>query len=89
MKPAFGGFGSLTNTQQTGFGTQNQQTSFGLQNQQQGKPQIQEKVWQELALIRAHFDPTSPLCHFRVSCHKRSVYTKFNNTFFFHLALFL
>ncbi|KAG1049802.1 hypothetical protein G6F43_007889 [Rhizopus delemar] len=64
-KPAFGGFGSLTNTQQTGFGTQNQQTSFGLQNQQQGKPQIQEKVWQELALIRAHFDPTSPLCHFR------------------------
>jgi hypothetical protein len=28
---------------------------------------VQEKVWQDLALIRAHFDPTSPLCHFRVS----------------------
>ena len=37
------------------------------QQQQMNKPQVQEKVWQELALIRAHFDPTSPLCHFRVN----------------------
>ncbi|CEG62971.1 hypothetical protein RMATCC62417_00193 [Rhizopus microsporus] len=64
-KPAFGGLGSFGSNQQQ---QQQQQIGFGMQNlqqQQMNKPQVQEKVWQELALIRAHFDPTSPLCHFR------------------------
>ncbi|KAI9276384.1 nucleoporin complex subunit 54-domain-containing protein [Sporodiniella umbellata] len=61
VKPAFGGFGASSNT----FGAQpQQQTGFG-QQQQQAKPPIQEKVWQELALMRAKFDPSSPLCNFR------------------------
>lgn len=66
-KPAFGGLGSFGSNQQQ---QQQQQIGFGMQNlqqQQMNKPQVQEKVWQELALIRAHFDPTSPLCHFRVN----------------------
>lgn len=77
-KPAFGTLGSSTNNslfgakpQQTGFGVQQQpQTVFGGQQQQLqvGAPQpVQEKVWQDLALIRAHFDPSSPLCQFRVN----------------------
>lgn len=57
------GFGAQQPQQQTGFG-------FGAQPQQQpqqmGAAPVQEKVWQDLALIRAHFDPTSPLCQFRV-----------------------
>lgn len=62
-----------TNKPQVGFGAQQpqQQTGFGFGAQPQQQPQqmgaapVQEKVWQDLALIRAHFDPTSPLCQFR------------------------
>ncbi|KAK4512849.1 Molecular chaperone (DnaJ superfamily) [Mucor velutinosus] len=74
----FGGFGATTantfgaNTTGGfgGFGAKPQQTGFGAPQQQQQQqvgapPPVQEKVWQELALIRAHFDPNSPLCHFR------------------------
>ncbi|KAI9483076.1 MAG: nucleoporin complex subunit 54-domain-containing protein [Benjaminiella poitrasii] len=71
-KPAFGGFGTTNNLfgnkPQTGFGTQQNNTLGQAQTQQQqqmGTAPVQEKVWQELALIRARFDPTSPLCHFR------------------------
>lgn len=55
----------------TGFGAPlQQQQPFGAagvnatQQQQQQQP-VQEKVWQELALIRAHFDPNNALCQFR------------------------
>lgn len=64
-----GGFGTAT----TGglFGSKPAGiTGFGAplqQQQQQPQPQpVQEKVWQELALIRAHFDPNNALCQFRV-----------------------
>jgi nuclear pore complex protein Nup54 len=69
-KPSFGTLGSSANSSL--FGAKPQQTGFGVQQLQQqqqlGAPQpVQEKVWQELALIRAHFDPSSPLCQFRVN----------------------
>ncbi|KAI8639701.1 nucleoporin complex subunit 54-domain-containing protein [Parasitella parasitica] len=70
-KPAFGSFGNNSlfgaKPQQSGFTSQQPQTGFGNQQQQQlgPPPPVQEKVWQNLALIRAHFDPTSPLCQFR------------------------
>ncbi|CEP09009.1 hypothetical protein [Parasitella parasitica] len=69
-KPAFGSFGNNTlfgaKPQQPAFGSQQTQTGFGNQQQQSGiPPPVQEKVWQNFALIRAHFDPTSPLCQFR------------------------
>ncbi|KAG2202062.1 hypothetical protein INT47_006254 [Mucor saturninus] len=57
-KPAFG---ATTNNL---FGN-NQQQQQQQQQQQMGGAPVQEKVWQDLALIRAHFDPTSPLCQFR------------------------
>ncbi|KAI7890413.1 nucleoporin complex subunit 54-domain-containing protein [Mucor mucedo] len=56
-KPAFG---ATTNNL---FGNNQQQQQ--QQQQQMGGAPVQEKVWQDLALIRAHFDPTSPLCQFR------------------------
>lgn len=58
----------------TGFGAplqQQQQQPFGvagMNTTQQPQP-VQEKVWQDLALIRAHFDPNSALCQFRVNRH--------------------
>ncbi|KAI8975008.1 nucleoporin complex subunit 54-domain-containing protein [Pilobolus umbonatus] len=78
--PATGGFGNTGNTTggfgfTGGFGTtnngntsfmNNQSTAgFGMQQQQMVAAPPQEKVWQELALLRAHFDPSSPLCQFR------------------------
>ncbi|EPB82286.1 hypothetical protein HMPREF1544_10966 [Mucor circinelloides 1006PhL] len=67
--PATNTFGSNTTGGFGGFGAKPQQTGFGAPQQQQQQmgapPPVQEKVWQELALIRAHFDPSSPLCHFR------------------------
>lgn len=47
-----------------------QQPQQQLQQQQQGQQQQQQQqqnVWQQLALIRAHWDPSSHLCQFRVS----------------------
>lgn len=62
----------------TGFGAPlQQQQPFGAagvnatQQQQQQQP-VQEKVWQELALIRAHFDPNNALCQFRVNISRLS-----------------
>ncbi|KAI8979710.1 nucleoporin complex subunit 54-domain-containing protein [Mycotypha africana] len=65
-KTGFGTFGSSNNL----LNTQNNVTSFNLQQQQQqqqqpGVSQQKENVWQEFALIKARFDPTSPLCQFR------------------------
>lgn len=54
---------------------QQQQPQLGQQQQQQQ----QQNVWQQLALIRAHWDPSSHLCQFRVSSiiessiHQRSL----------------
>lgn len=55
----------LTYSRMTGPQQQQQQ----LQQQQQGQQQQQQQqnVWQQLALIRAHWDPSSHLCQFRVS----------------------
>ncbi|KAI8374006.1 nucleoporin complex subunit 54-domain-containing protein [Choanephora cucurbitarum] len=73
-KPAFGGFGATNTTNNSMFGANNQTTGFGgqpstgfglQQQQQQQQQQVQEKVWEELALIRARFDPTSANCYFR------------------------
>ncbi|KAI7908043.1 nucleoporin complex subunit 54-domain-containing protein [Cokeromyces recurvatus] len=61
-KPSFGGFGATNNLFGNKLQTQ-QNNMFG--QQQMGAAPVQEKVWQELALIRARFDPTSPLCQFR------------------------
>ncbi|KAI7850968.1 nucleoporin complex subunit 54-domain-containing protein [Circinella umbellata] len=59
-KPQFGGFGS------TGFGQQQpQQQQMMLQQQQQQQQQPPHNTWQQLALIRAHWDPSSHLCQFR------------------------
>ncbi|CAO3610749.1 unnamed protein product [Cunninghamella echinulata] len=69
----FGGFGQNKLNQPTagfsGFGqpslNQNQQLQQQQQQQLQQQQQQQQNVWQQLALIRAHWDPTSPLCQFR------------------------
>lgn len=47
--------------QQPLYPQQQQQQQLGQQQQQQ------QNVWQQLALIRAHWDPSSHLCQFRVS----------------------
>ncbi|KAI8142215.1 nucleoporin complex subunit 54-domain-containing protein [Fennellomyces sp. T-0311] len=52
----FGGFGTGGNT---GFG------GFGQQQQQHPQQPPSRNVWQELALIRAHWDPSSRLSQFR------------------------
>ncbi|KAI7880127.1 hypothetical protein K492DRAFT_178138 [Lichtheimia hyalospora FSU 10163] len=69
----------------TGFGTtsflgQQQPQQLPLQGQQQ--QQQQQNVWQQLALIRAHWDPSSHLCQFRhyfynvVPANERHRYTR-------------
>ncbi|KAI8343612.1 nucleoporin complex subunit 54-domain-containing protein [Chlamydoabsidia padenii] len=68
-----GGFGSnnagLFGQQKpaTGFGFgQSTGNAFGQPQQSQPQPQQpQYNVWQQLALIKAHWDPSSPLCQFR------------------------
>ncbi|KAI9494809.1 nucleoporin complex subunit 54-domain-containing protein [Zychaea mexicana] len=58
-KSQFGGFGS------TGFGQPQQQQLQQQQLQQQQQQQPPHNTWQQLALIRAHWDPSSHLCQFR------------------------
>ncbi|SAM07789.1 hypothetical protein [Absidia glauca] len=81
QQPSTGGFGSNTfgsfgqQKPNTGFGFgQQPSNAFGQQpsnafgQPQQAQPQPQQpqyNVWQQLALIKAHWDPTSPLCQFR------------------------
>ncbi|CDH49667.1 nucleoporin nup44 [Lichtheimia corymbifera JMRC:FSU:9682] len=72
----------------TGFGATSflgpQQQQQQLQQQQQGQQQQQQQqnVWQQLALIRAHWDPSSHLCQFRhyfynvVPANERHRYTR-------------
>ncbi|GAA5816248.1 hypothetical protein MFLAVUS_009774 [Mucor flavus] len=64
-KPANTGFGFGQPASNNLFGNNNNQQQQQQQQQQMGAAPVQDKVWQELALIRAHFDPTSPLCQFR------------------------
>ncbi|CAO3635784.1 unnamed protein product [Cunninghamella blakesleeana] len=67
----FGGFGQNKTIQPptTGFGGFGQPSTTTLgqtPSLQQSQPQQQQQnVWQQLALIRAHWDPSSPLCQFR------------------------
>ncbi|KAI8082877.1 nucleoporin complex subunit 54-domain-containing protein [Halteromyces radiatus] len=49
----------------TGFGQTSTANAFGQPQQQPQPQQPQYNVWQQLALIKASWDPTSPLCQFR------------------------
>ncbi|ORZ10718.1 nucleoporin complex subunit 54-domain-containing protein [Absidia repens] len=61
-QPAPTGFGQTTST---GFG-QPASTGLGQVQPQSSQPQQpQYNVWQQLALIKANWDPSSPLCQFR------------------------
>ncbi|KAI8881572.1 hypothetical protein K501DRAFT_253032 [Backusella circina FSU 941] len=68
-KPTLGFGGGLNTTAQTGFGSSTLFSNTTQPATQQGalgqQPAPPEKVWEDLAVLRAHWDPTSPLCHFK------------------------